>query len=209
MVSGATESEFNYDEGSGVLESVNTRSEHHFNMRVRYKYHSGLLKEQKTVFLGSSSPDFSNAAFRYQYDGNGRPSLTVSLIGGQGEKTFSDSAEYNSVTGQLESISGLTITRPQFNKTVLQDDKIGYFKSVETDGNGRVSRVVYGLNRREIFGVRVAYDGQGRLANKVTSDHEGRSREVNFGYSRDGHLRKVSRVFPFQIIALCTCTELP
>ena len=159
-------------------------------MRTKYKYHSGLLKEQKIVFLGSSSPDFSNAVFRYQYDGNGRPSLTVSAIGGQGEKTFTDAAAYNSVTGRLESVSGLTVTRPSFNKTVLQDDKIGYFKSVEVDGNGRVAEVVFGINRREVYAVRVAYDPQNRVVNKVARNHEGRNSEVNYAYTGDGHLAK-------------------
>ena len=127
----------------------------------------------------------------YQYDGNGRPSLTVGSIGGQNEKTFTEMTSYHSVTGQVENISGLSVSHPSFNKTVLQDDKIGYYKSIEVNGNGRVHEVVYGLNRREVFGVKVAYDPQGRVVNKLVRNHESGSREVNLGYTRDGQLRRV------------------
>ena len=66
MAAGETEMEFNYDEITGLLESVMTRSGHHFDMRTRYKYHGGLTKEMKVRFSGASSPDFDNAIFRYQ-----------------------------------------------------------------------------------------------------------------------------------------------
>ena len=66
VVAGFTEVELGYDASTGLLESANVRSDHRFNMRTRFKYHTGLLKEQKTVFMGSSSPDFSIAVFRYQ-----------------------------------------------------------------------------------------------------------------------------------------------
>ena len=191
VVVGVTESEFGYDTETGVLESVSTRSGHHFNMRTRNKYHSGLLKEQKVIFLGSSSPDFSNAVFRYQYDGNGRPSLMVSGIGSGNEKLQTYSYSYNSHSGQVESLSGLSVSRPSRNKTVLQDDKMGYFKSVEVDGNGRISEVVYGLKRKEIFGLKIAYDTQSRIKNKFIRNHEGRLTEENYSYTKDGHLSKV------------------
>jgi len=35
MVVGETETEFNYDESTGLLESVMTKSGHHFDMRTR------------------------------------------------------------------------------------------------------------------------------------------------------------------------------
>ena len=62
---GETESELGYDPDTGLLESVVTRSGHHFDMRMRMKYHGGLMKELKVRFSGSSSPDFDNAIFRY------------------------------------------------------------------------------------------------------------------------------------------------
>ena len=70
-----------YDHDTGLLESVVTRSGHHFDMRMRMKYHGGLMKEMKIRFSGSSSPDFDNAIFRYQYDGNGRLAVMLSSVG--------------------------------------------------------------------------------------------------------------------------------
>ena len=61
---GETESELGHDQDTGLLESVVTRSGHHFDMRTRMKYHGGLMKEMKVRFSGSSSPDFDNAIFR-------------------------------------------------------------------------------------------------------------------------------------------------
>lgn len=61
---GETESEFGYDEDTGLVESVVTRCGHHFDMRTRMKHHGGLMKEMKIRFSGSSSPDFDNAVFR-------------------------------------------------------------------------------------------------------------------------------------------------
>jgi len=192
VIAGVTESEFGYDGETGALESVSTRSGHHFNMRTRNKYHAGLLKEQKVIFLGSSSPDFSNAVFRYHYDANGRPSLMISGIGsGSSEKLKTYSKSFNVISGQIESISGLSISRPAFNKTVLQGGDIGYYKSVEYDGNGRVAEVVYGLKRKEMRGVKIRYDSAGRVKNKLARSHEGRMTEENFSYDRDGRLSKV------------------
>ena len=39
------------------------------------------MKEMKIRFSGSSSPDFDNAIFRYQYDGNGRLAVMLSSVG--------------------------------------------------------------------------------------------------------------------------------
>lgn len=64
IMSGETESELGYDHDTGLLESVVTRSGHHFDMRMRMKYHGGMMKEMKIRFSGSSSPDFDNAIFR-------------------------------------------------------------------------------------------------------------------------------------------------
>ena len=64
---GETESELGHDTDTGLLESVITRSGHHFDMRTRMKYHGGLMKEMKVRFSGSSSPDFDNAIFRFEF----------------------------------------------------------------------------------------------------------------------------------------------
>ena len=192
IMAGESESEFGYDSETGTLDSVITRIGHHFNMRTRNKYHSGLLKEQKVIFLGSSSPDFDNAIFRYQYDGNGRPSVLVSGIGDGSDKQHTYSSTYNSYTGQIEMLnSGLRVSRKLENKTVLQDSSLGYYKSIEVDGNGRQAKIVYGLNHQEMLSLTIRYNSQNLISSMTTQNHEGRPSEEHFEYNGDGHLYKV------------------
>ena len=194
IMSGETESEFGYDSDTGTLDSVITRIGHHFNMRTKNKYHSGLLKEQKVIFLGSSSPDFDNAVFRYQYDGNGRPSVLISGIGDGSDKQQTYSSTYNSYTGQPDMLdSGVRVIRKQENKTVLQDNSIGYYKSTEIDGNGRPAKLVYGLNHREMLTLNLRYNSQNLISSISTQNHEGRPSEEHYEYKGDGHLHKVSK----------------
>ena len=95
-----------YDHDTGLLESVVTRCGHHFDMRMRMKYHGGLMKEMKIRFSGSSSPDFDNAIFRYQYDGNGRLAVMLSSVGAGNDHQHTDTYSYNAHTGKPESTSG-------------------------------------------------------------------------------------------------------
>ena len=76
-------------------------------------------------------------------------------------------------------------------KTVLHDDKIGYYESIEVNGNGRVHKVAYGLSGHEVCGMKVAYSSQGCVVNKRVRDHESGRREVDLGYTRDGQLGRV------------------
>ena len=194
VMAGETESEFGYDSDTGTLDSVITRIGHHFNMRTKNKYHSGLLKEQKVIFLGSTSVDFDKAIFRYQYDGNGRLSVLISDIGDGSDKQQTYPSTYNSYTGQPDMIdSGLRVVRKQENKTVLQDSTIGYYKSTEIDGNGRPARIVYGLNQREMLTLSIRYNSQNLISSIATQNHEGRPSEETFEYKGDGHLHKVCR----------------
>ena len=193
IVAGESESEFGYDSDTGTLDSVITRIGHHFNMRTKNKYHSGLLKEQKIIFLGSSSPDFDNAMFRYQYDGNGRPSVLISGIGDGSDQQQTYSSTYNSYTGQLDVLdSGVRVIRKQENKTVLQDTSIGYFKSTETDGNGRPARIVYGLKHKEMLNLHIRYNSQNLISSVSIQNHEGRPSEEHYEYNGDGQLHKVN-----------------
>ena len=200
VMAGESESEFGYDSDTGTLDSIATRIGHHFNMRTRNKYHSGLLKEQKIIFLGSSSPEFDNAVFRYQYDGHGRPSVMISEIGGGSSSSGKESHSFtfNAYTGQIDILdSGLRVNRKSgANKTILQDTSMsngGYYKSFEIDGNGRIAEIVYGLNQRqEMLVIRLRYDAKNRLRQKSVRNQEGRLSEETFEYKSDGHLVKVS-----------------
>ena len=93
--------------------------------------------------------------------------------------------------------SGLRVIRRSENKTVLQDNDLGYYKSFEVDGNGRLSKILYGLNHREMLALKIAYNSQNRVSRVSTQNHEGRPSEENLDYKADGHLFKVRIVLYF------------
>jgi hypothetical protein len=186
---GETESEMLYDSDSGLLESVVTRSGHRFDMRTRLKYHSGLMKEQKMRYSGSSSPDFDSAVFRYQYDGNGRLAVLLTSIGDVHQHT--DTFAYNSHTGNIEAMYGLRFNSMGLNKTLITDTDENFFKSVEVDGLGRMSSITVGLQRKEMLSMRLQYNNQGRISRRSVRNHEGRPSEENFSYTTSGGLSKV------------------
>ena len=190
MICGDFESEFSYDEETGTLDTVLIRKGHSFDMKLRNKYHSGLLKEQKVRFTGGYPP-LDNAIFRYQYDGNGRPSSSVINIGNQQDQQQSWTCTYNSNTGQVESLGNLRVNRLAHNKTVLQDINNNYFKTISLDGNGRIEELSYGLRRKEMLSLRFGYNKQNKMRKKSSRNHEGRPSEENYSYTPDGHLLKV------------------
>lgn len=151
-----------------------------------------MTKEQKVRFSGASSPDFDNAVFRYQYDGNGRPSASIAAIGSSdAQETFN--VNYNPSTGEVEILGHLRISRLSYNRTILRDsnDESNFYKSIDLDKNGRVTLITYGLRRKEMLTIRLAFDGLNRINKKTTVNHEGRPSEENFSYSPDGFLVKV------------------
>ncbi|XP_040567553.1 teneurin-m isoform X3 [Lepeophtheirus salmonis] len=185
IINGGTEVEFEYDSETGSMTMVLVKKLG-LEMKLRNKYHMGLLKEQKIRF---SNRFFDNAVFRHQYDGNGRPTTMMSIIGSDQEQQ-SWSTVYNSNTGQVEGISNLRVNRLNHNKTVIQDINNNYFKSVELDGNGRIASIIIGLRRKEMLSLRFEYDEHNRIIKRMTTNFEGRPSEDNFAYTPDGHLLK-------------------
>lgn len=150
------------------------------------------MKEQKVRFSGASSPDFDNAVFRYQYDGNGRPSASIAAIGSSdAQETFN--VQYNPSTGEVEILGHLRITRLSYNCTILRDtnDEGNFHKSIELDPNGRLSLITYGLRHKEMLNLKFAYDGLNRMNKRTTINHEGTQSEENYSYSPEGSLVKV------------------
>ena len=190
-VCGDSESEFGYDPRSGALESAVTKKGHTFDMRVRLKYHSGLLKDQRVRFAGGGRPDLSGAQFRYQYDGNGRPSAVMSAVGGQ-DRQHTLNLAYGSNTGRLESVGSLKFSRTSPAVTKMEDVNSNFRKVVELDGNARIKRLSYGLQRREMLTFEFGYDKLGRIASKKIRDHQGRLSDEVFTFSSDSHLLKVT-----------------
>ena len=188
---GETESELGHDHDTGLLESVVTRCGHHFDMRTRMKYHGGLMKEMKVRFSGSSSPDFDNAIFRYQYDGNGRLAVMLSAIGSGNDHQATDTFSYNAHTGTLESKSGFRFSKLSYNKTFITDAEDNFYKSYEFDGLGRIAKVAIGVQRSEMISYELKYNAQGKIRSRNIRNHEGRPSEENLLYTKSGKISKI------------------
>ncbi len=189
-VCGDSESEFGYDPRTGALESAVTKRGHAFDLRVRNKYHSGLLKEQRVRFAGGGRPTLDNAVFRYQYDGNGRLSGMVAAVGGQ-DKQSTTGSSFDPNTGRREAFGPLKFTRPTLTKTRVEDAGNDYYKEEELDGNARVKKLSYGLRGKEMLGMEFSYDSSSRIRTRKTFTHSGKIIEQTFSFSPDGHLLKV------------------
>ncbi len=190
VMAGETESELGYDAASGLLESVVTRCGHHFDMRMRLKYHGGLMKEMKVRFSGSSSPDFDNAVFRYQYDGNGRLAVMLSSIGALDHQA-TDTFAYNAHTGRTEGFSGFRVNVLSHNKSMITDSEDNFYKTIEFDGLGRLKKVAVGLQRKQMLAYDLQYDSRGYLKAKSSKNHEGRPSQENYSYTTSGELSKI------------------
>ncbi len=179
-ICGDFDSVFSYDD-SNLLESAVTRSGHSFEMKIRNKYHSGLLKEQKIRFSGSQ-PQLSSAVFRWQYDGFGRLSGFVSNVG---DRQQTMSVGYDDSKGSINQVGGLKVIS-DFNRYTLEDVNNNFFKSVEFNGNGKVSRISYGFRSTSSSTLKLTleYDDRDRLKKRVVNSE----RAESFSYSADGQL---------------------
>lgn len=147
QICGDFEADYSYDPSAGTLDAVVVQSGHGLDLKIRNKYHSGLLKERRLRFVGDD-PELDNALFRYQYDGHGRPSSMVVGIGSGKEQTWTSA--YDANTGLVEGLGDLRVSRVNGKVTTLQDINGNYFKTTELDGNGRPKRIAFGLRRKEV-----------------------------------------------------------
>ena len=181
LFSGQTSIELNTEDSSVFV------SQGLFELREKRKYHGGILKEQKLRFAGI--PGFDNANIKYQLDGTGRLSRVNAFFGRR--ESLSSTWKYNQNTGALEAVSSLQVRRVAFNKTEVTDLSGNFGKVVELDQYGNIKDIVYSVRRRNIFVISLEYRGQNRLARRTVVDHEGRTYEEQFTYTKDGHLRQL------------------
>ena len=185
IISGDHDCELAYDADDATLASANVRQGRAFEMRQRFKYHGGLLKETKVRFASNGAVAFDSATFRYQYDGNGRPAAATASIG-NGSLAWRTSYAANS--GAVEMLGDLRIARSP-NRTMLEDINSKYRKTVDLDGNGRVGSILYGLGRADLLKVELEYDQQNRLMKRRMVGKD--TKEERFDYTADGHLKRV------------------
>ena len=160
-------------------------SQGNFELREKRKYHGGMLKEQKLRYAGL--PGLDNANIKYQLDGTGRLARVNAFFGRR--ESLSATWKYNQNTGALEAVGNLQIRKVSYNKTEIGDNSFG--KTVQLDQYGNIKNIVYKIKKRNIFGLELEYNAHNRLGRKLVVDHEGRSHEEQFQYSKDGQLGQV------------------
>ncbi|KAK9876575.1 hypothetical protein WA026_013955 [Henosepilachna vigintioctopunctata] len=78
-LAGMSSIQYTYHETSNLVKSIEI-VEPYFELKQDFKYHAGVLKDERLKFNGKSGLD--NAHYRYQYDGNARlSSIDVDING--------------------------------------------------------------------------------------------------------------------------------
>lgn len=169
-------------------------NEPNFEMRIEYKYHAGIVKDEKIKFSSKSGMD--NAHYRYQYDGNARISgIEVDINGKQLPQLR---LKYNQNLGVLEGVGDLRIYRNLFNRSVMQDSSKQFYTVTDYDEHGRVKTVLMNIRTFDVFRMELEYDNRNRIKmRKLTIGKEAiekkeGSRLEKITYNADGHVLEVA-----------------
>ena len=155
---GQSSTHYTYQETTSLVRSIDI-NEPNFEMRVEYKYHAGIVKDEKIKYGSKSGLD--NAHFRYQYDGNARISgIDVEISGKQLPQIR---LKYDQNLGILEGINDLRNYRNQFNRSVMQDASKQYFTVTDYDEHGRVKTILMNIRSLDVFRMELEYDNRNRI----------------------------------------------
>ncbi|ODN01413.1 Teneurin-m [Orchesella cincta] len=188
-VSGLRSARFSYQENTSLLKVAEV-SQFNFEVKIEYKYHGGLMKEEREKY--GSKTGLDNVHLKYQYDGNGRiANVEVEINGKSGQAL---ALKKNQNTGILEGVGDLALISNQngkvFNRTVVQDPGKVYLRLGERDRVGRFHRGLINLKGGEVFKIDIQYDQKGKL--KHRSLHIGRNAYAdNVKYDVDGRVSEV------------------
>ncbi|KAL0272982.1 UNVERIFIED_CONTAM: hypothetical protein PYX00_005770 [Menopon gallinae] len=185
ILSGFTSIHYTYQESTSLVKGVDI-VEPNFEMKIEYRYHSGILKDERVKF-GSKS-GLNNAHYKYQYDGNARLSgVEVEL---NGKELPQLRIKYNQNLGMLESISDLRVYRNTFNRSVLQDNAKQFFTVTDFDDHGRTKTVLMNIKGFDVYRMELEYDQRNRI--KSYKLLIGRSNLMDrITYNADGHVMEV------------------
>ncbi|XP_074039433.1 teneurin transmembrane protein Ten-m isoform X2 [Leptinotarsa decemlineata] len=160
--------------------------EPNFEVRQEFKYHAGILKDEKLKFNSKSGLD--NAHYKYQYDGNAR--LSTIDVDINGKELPQLRLKYNQNLGILEGISDLRIYRNTFNRSVMQDTTKQFFTITDFDDHGRIKTILINIKSFDVFRLEVEYDSRNRI--KMQKLLVGRTQFMDrIAYNSDGHVLEV------------------
>ncbi|XP_044012894.1 teneurin-m isoform X2 [Aphidius gifuensis] len=192
-LAGLSSIHYTYQETTSLVRSIDI-NEPNFEMRIEYKYHAGIVKDEKIKFGSKSGMD--NAHYRYQYDGNARISgIEVDINGKQLPQLR---LKYNQNLGVLEGVGDLRIYRNSFNRSVLQDSNKQFFTVTEYDQHGRIKSVLTNIRAIDVFRMELEYDNRNRIKmrkltiGKDLMDKKEWSRIDKITYNADGHVLEVA-----------------
>lgn len=186
ILAGLSSIHYAYQETTSLIKAVDV-FEPGFELRREFKYHTGILKDEKLKFGSKSS--LASANYKYQYDGNARLSGIEMSIDDKDLPVFR--YKYSQNLGTLESVSDLKISKNAFNRTVIQDSSKQYFMITDFDDHGRVKNVLINIKSFDVFRLELDYDLRNRIKSHKTTI--GRVTSVDkIQYNADGHVMEVA-----------------
>ncbi|CAG9563228.1 unnamed protein product [Danaus chrysippus] len=185
VLAGASAIRYVYHENSHLVKNVEI-SDPDYELRQDYKYHAGILKDEKMKF--NSKTGLNNAHFKYQYDGNARLSTIDMNINSKEMPQLR--LKYNQNLGSLEGVSDLRIYSNTFNRSVMQDTSKQFFTITDYDDHGRIKTVLINIKSFDVFRLELEYDIRNRIKSKKMMIGDTSSSE-RISYNYDGHLMEV------------------
>ncbi|CAH2092375.1 unnamed protein product [Euphydryas editha] len=185
ILAGASAIRYVYHENTHLVKNVEI-TDPDYELRQDYKYHAGILKDEKMKF--NSKSGLNNAHFKYQYDGNARLSTIDMNINSKEMPQLR--LKYNQNLGILEGVSDLRIYRNTFNRSVMQDTSKQYFTITDYDDHGRIKTVLMNIKSFDVFRLELEYDARNRIRSRKMMIGDTSSNE-RVSYNYDGHLMEV------------------
>ncbi|XP_036326502.1 teneurin-m isoform X1 [Rhagoletis pomonella] len=185
ILAGLSSTHYTYQDTTSLIKSVEVQ-EPGFELRREFKYHAGILKDEKVRFGSKNS--LASAHYKYSYDGNARMSGIEMSIDDKEVPTAR--YKYSQNLGQLEVVQDLKITRNAFNRTVIQDSAKQFFTIIDYDQHGRAKSVLMNIKSFDVFRLELDYD----LRNRIKSQKTTLGRSTSFdkiNYNADGHVIEV------------------
>jgi len=106
ILAGLSSTHYTYQDTTSLVKSVEVQ-EPGFELRREFKYHAGILKDEKLRFGSKNS--LASARYKYAYDGNARLSGIEMAI--DDKELPTTRYKYSQNLGQLEVVQDLKITR--------------------------------------------------------------------------------------------------
>ncbi|TMW52843.1 hypothetical protein DOY81_002074 [Sarcophaga bullata] len=185
ILAGLSSTHYTYQDTTSLVKSVEVQ-EPGFELRREFKYHAGILKDEKLRFGSKNS--LASAHYKYAYDGNAR--LTGVEMSIDDKEMPTTRYKFSQNLGQLEVVQDLKITRNAFNRTVIQDSSKQFFTIIDYDQHGRVKSVLMNIKSFDVFRLELDYDLRNRIKSQKTTF--GRSTAFDkINYNADGHVIEV------------------